>query len=170
MEPPLGTISFFLLCMQARTERAAACWRSLVPPTSGLASVRSHGLTLRRNTRLLQFGREASNNLGAMTPHMRHKMQMADKLVAAFPQYTKDVVADYAMGELFSVCVRASRRVGQGRWPCRSAWRGGAASLCVLRHACCPPPCPLGRSWPVALQGIVNLASRLPACSDRLRR
>jgi len=63
MEPPLGTFSFVLLCMQ--------------------------------------LARDASNNLGAMTPHMRHKKQMADKLVDAFPKYSKDAVADYAMATAF---------------------------------------------------------------------
>lgn len=51
-------------------------------------------------TLVSQLARDASNNLGAMTPHMRHKKQMADKLVDAFPKYSKDAVADYAMGEL----------------------------------------------------------------------
>jgi len=63
MEPPLGTVSFFLLCMQ--------------------------------------FAREASNNMGAKTPVMRHKDYLAKQLQQAFPTYNKDIVRDYAMSTAF---------------------------------------------------------------------
>jgi len=63
MEPPLGTLSFVLLCFQ--------------------------------------FGREARNNLGAMTPAMRHKKSLADKLAVNFPMYTADIVKDYAEATAF---------------------------------------------------------------------
>jgi len=63
MEPPLGTVSFFLLCMQ--------------------------------------FAREASNNMGAKTPVMRHKEYLAASLQQAFPMYNGDIVADYAKATAF---------------------------------------------------------------------
>ena len=63
MEPPLGTISFFLLCMQ--------------------------------------YSRDQRLNMGQKPYTEWYKSQRADRLAAAFPAYTTEIVRDYAKATAF---------------------------------------------------------------------
>ena len=90
MEPPLGTISFFLL------------WYDLVGPCAPMRipslaySPRMRSRRCARVRRSMQFVREQRRFLGQKMLHERIIREMGDKLVAAYPQYTPHIVRAYA--------------------------------------------------------------------------